>query len=224
MKFNEKILTLRKQYHLSQEEFGDKVGVSRQSVYKWEAGQSYPDTEKLLLISRVFNVSVDYLLKDEIYSAGPKMETERTSYLGTPERKRKAAAYAFLLFDVLAYSILWIISRVWPQIYLQYNYFENDPDAAYLRTGVSALVYSRDLFGLVAVMVAAGAAAVILLLWNHGLRKGWLQKSADGVSGLDKTKLNTSVFDDAKAYPFSSQEGSEPAEYRSAKNKPAGEE
>lgn len=212
MKFNEKIQALRKQKHLSQEEFGDRVGVSRQSVYKWEAGQSYPDTEKLLVISRIFNVSTDYLLKDEMEDPNPDTGEEKSSYSWNPERKRRAIAYSCILFDVLAYGILWIISRIWPQVYLQLNYFENDPEAAYVRTGVSALIYSRDLFGLVVVMAAAAFAAAVLLIWNRGLRKGWIKKCAGHVAGLDKTKLDTSVFDDAKEYPFSKSGDSETEE------------
>lgn len=65
MKFSEKIIKLRKENGLSQEEFGSKIGVSRQAVSKWEAEKAQPDIEKIKEISKTFNVGYDYLLDDE---------------------------------------------------------------------------------------------------------------------------------------------------------------
>lgn len=64
MKFNEKILDLRKKEGLSQEELGIKLNVSRQTISKWESGQSYPDFEKLVLLSDFFQLTLDELMKD----------------------------------------------------------------------------------------------------------------------------------------------------------------
>ena len=61
----DKIIELRKKNGWSQEELAEKVGVSRQSVSKWEGALSVPDLDKILLMSRIFGVSTDYLLKDE---------------------------------------------------------------------------------------------------------------------------------------------------------------
>ena len=62
----DKIISLRKKAGWSQEELAEQLGVSRQSVSKWEGAQSIPDMDKLLQLSRIFGVSTDYLLKDEI--------------------------------------------------------------------------------------------------------------------------------------------------------------
>ncbi len=62
----EKIMQLRKKNGWSQEELAEKLNVSRQSVSKWESAQSIPDLNKILLMSELFGVSTDYLLKDEI--------------------------------------------------------------------------------------------------------------------------------------------------------------
>ena len=62
----DKIITLRKKAGWSQEELAEKLGVTRQSVSKWEGAQSLPDMEKLLTLSRIFGVSTDVLLKDEM--------------------------------------------------------------------------------------------------------------------------------------------------------------
>ncbi len=61
----DKIITLRKKAGWSQEELAQQLGVTRQSVSKWEGAQSIPDLDKILQMSRIFGVSTDYLLKDE---------------------------------------------------------------------------------------------------------------------------------------------------------------
>lgn len=72
MKLSEKLHSLRKKSGLSQEELAEKLDVSRQAISKWESGVSVPESEKLIVISSYFNVSVDYLLKDGIESPTPK--------------------------------------------------------------------------------------------------------------------------------------------------------
>ena len=62
----DKIISLRKKAGWSQEELAEQLGVSRQSVSKWEGAQSMPDMEKILQLSKLFGVTTDYLLKDEI--------------------------------------------------------------------------------------------------------------------------------------------------------------
>ena len=62
----DKIIELRKKASWSQEELAAQLGVTRQSVSKWEGAQSVPDMEKVVQMSRLFGVTTDYLLKDEI--------------------------------------------------------------------------------------------------------------------------------------------------------------
>jgi len=64
MKFNEKIQELRRKKGLSQEQIADVIGVSRQAVAKWECGNNYPEVDKLIELSNLFEVSIDKLLKD----------------------------------------------------------------------------------------------------------------------------------------------------------------
>lgn len=66
MTMGEKLAKLRKEHNLTQEQFAELLKVSRQSVSKWELNTTYPDTEKLIRISKLFDCSLDYLLKDEI--------------------------------------------------------------------------------------------------------------------------------------------------------------
>ncbi len=74
MTFGEKIQKLRKEAGLSQEELAHRLGVSRQAVSKWERDSGYPETDKIVWMSSIFNVSADYLLKDD--------ETEMPGRLG----------------------------------------------------------------------------------------------------------------------------------------------
>jgi transcriptional regulator with XRE-family HTH domain len=62
----DKIIFLRKQNNWSQEQLAEHLGVSRQSVSKWESAMSMPDLDKIMKMSSLFGVSTDYLLKDEI--------------------------------------------------------------------------------------------------------------------------------------------------------------
>lgn len=66
MILGDKIIRLRKKNGWSQEELAEKMQVSRQAVSKWEGAQSIPDLEKILMLSELFGVTTDYLLKDEM--------------------------------------------------------------------------------------------------------------------------------------------------------------
>lgn len=63
MTIADRIQSLRKQKGMSQEELADKIGVSRQAVSKWESEQSTPDLDKVVIMSELFEVTTDYLLK-----------------------------------------------------------------------------------------------------------------------------------------------------------------
>lgn len=60
-----KIQKLRKEAGLSQEDLSYQLGVSRQAISKWERDNGYPETEKIVRMSKIFNVTLDYLLNDE---------------------------------------------------------------------------------------------------------------------------------------------------------------
>ena len=70
MKFEEKLIDLRKKYGMSQEELADRLGVSRQAISRWELGSTLPDAPNLLKLSDLFGVSIDYLLER---TKNPKM-------------------------------------------------------------------------------------------------------------------------------------------------------
>ena len=74
----DKLIQLRKKNGWSQEELAEQMNVSRQAVCKWEGAQSIPDINKLIQLSKLFNVSLDYLLKDEVEEFEYNMSSSET--------------------------------------------------------------------------------------------------------------------------------------------------
>lgn len=79
MTFSEKIIKLRKSKGLTQDAFASIVSVSRQAVYKWESGQSYPEAMKLVEIKKLFDISIDDLLDDSYDVVVPEKKKKRLS-------------------------------------------------------------------------------------------------------------------------------------------------
>ncbi|MCD7800856.1 MAG: helix-turn-helix domain-containing protein [Ruminococcus sp.] len=77
-----KLLTLRKQHNLSQEGLAEKLGISRQAVSKWERGEASPDTDNLIQLAKLYNISLDELLNVDI-----KLYNKNTISLTKPEDK-----------------------------------------------------------------------------------------------------------------------------------------
>lgn len=75
MDFSEKLMHLRKQAGLSPEQLADRLGVTRQSVSKWESGTALPEIVKLISLSEMFGVSMDYLVKDYMEEAEQDSES-----------------------------------------------------------------------------------------------------------------------------------------------------
>ena len=93
----DKLIDLRKRSGWSQEDLAEKLGVSRQSISKWESAQSVPDMNRILKLSEIFGVSTDYLLKDELGPEGLTQETLPVSDTEPPLRQvSMEEAVAFL--------------------------------------------------------------------------------------------------------------------------------
>ena len=98
MEFNNKLYELRKQKGLSQEELANRLNVSRQTVSKWEVGESSPDMEKLVAISELFDISLDELVldkavkKEEVSEQVVKSElySDIKEHVLTEDNKKKA--------------------------------------------------------------------------------------------------------------------------------------
>lgn len=79
MKFYEKLQKLRKDNKLSQEQLADMLNVSRQSVSKWESGQTYPEMDKLIMMTKIFKCSLDYLVNEDVIEMEIKEKTPKSS-------------------------------------------------------------------------------------------------------------------------------------------------
>lgn len=110
MKLYEKIQRERKKLGLSQEKLGEKIGVSRQAITKWENGTAFPEVEKIVALSECFGVSTDYLLKNYIKEpdeAKPPTPKKRPSW-------RLLVGVPLLAVACLIWLALWILSICFP--------------------------------------------------------------------------------------------------------------
>lgn len=129
MEFNNKLYELRKQKGLSQEELANRLNVSRQTISKWEVGESTPDMEKLAAISELFDISLDELVLDK--AAKKEETTEQTTksdlysdikeHVLTEDNKKKArkglkiagiALTVFFLIDLISMIIYFVFFGV----------------------------------------------------------------------------------------------------------------
>ena len=111
MNLSKKIYEMRKAHGLSQEQLAEKLCVSRQSVSKWESGESIPELERLVEISKVFNVTTDYLLKesevDELTIRTEMLEKQQQSLLSEAkktERRRRRLLRCTVVY-LIAYAL-----------------------------------------------------------------------------------------------------------------------
>ena len=85
MKFGDKLILLRKKKGLSQEELAEKLGVSRQSVSKWESNNTYPETDKIIQICNIFDCSMDDLINDKVTDINQASRKNKINWNDTKE-------------------------------------------------------------------------------------------------------------------------------------------
>lgn len=127
MEFNNKLYELRKQKGLSQEELAGRLNVSRQTISKWEVGESAPDMDNLVSISELFGVSLDELVLDKtsekeqpsVQIVRSELYSDIKEHVLTDDNKKKAkkglkiagiALGAFLLIDVISLVVYALIN------------------------------------------------------------------------------------------------------------------
>ncbi len=109
MNFNERLIDLRRKRGLSQEQLGYELGVSRQTVSKWELGQSYPDFQRLVLLSDYYEMSMDELVKGvDVGDVRSLNESEKqiSSIYSDLERGKEAARRVWLLLLIAGCVVL----------------------------------------------------------------------------------------------------------------------
>jgi len=97
MTLGEKIADQRKAHHYTQEQLAEILGVTRQSISKWESDLAYPETEKLIRMGTLFDCSMDYLLKEEITDKDGNMPAEsmRPPIWGIQIKEKKSDKLVF---------------------------------------------------------------------------------------------------------------------------------
>ena len=111
MNFSEKLLTLRKANNLTQEQLAEKLDVSRQSISKWESGQATPDLEKIVVMSAIFEVTTDYLLKSsEIDDLSVKTEMlEKQQQMMLVREQKQHQIFGCVMYALAVYMIFFAV-------------------------------------------------------------------------------------------------------------------
>jgi transcriptional regulator with XRE-family HTH domain len=101
MKLGEKILELRKKNGLSQEQLGEKLEVTRQTISNWELGETSPNPEQLVFLSKTFNISIDDLLNNDVKNVIVEKVSNTEKLAGLTIKILKWVGIAFLVFLVI---------------------------------------------------------------------------------------------------------------------------
>lgn len=105
MKFYEKLIILRKKALLSQEQLAEKLDVTRQTISKWELGQTKPDMDKLNAMSKLFEVDINILTNDELSLEGNKQE-KKVETKKKDNSNRKIILYIVIIIFVASLATL----------------------------------------------------------------------------------------------------------------------
>ncbi|MBR6690187.1 MAG: helix-turn-helix transcriptional regulator, partial [Bacilli bacterium] len=101
MKLGKKILELRKKKGLSQEQLGEKVNVTRQTISNWELEETTPNPEQLKLLSKVLNISIDELLDNDIQNVVVEKVSNTEKLAGLVLKVLKWLGIIFIIFLVI---------------------------------------------------------------------------------------------------------------------------
>lgn len=161
MKLSEKILMLRKQKGMSQEELAEKLNVSRQAVSRWEGGSALPDATNVLQLSKLFEVSADYLLNDDY-------EEHLTKEKAQPKRNMKKVVACWLsAIGLGAQFIIYLVSR-FVQVPAPFVYWKDGKQwttwDGELRTSYKYFIQEYDLKALVWLFWLMALAGIIYLI------------------------------------------------------------
>ena len=110
MRLSDKILSLRKQRGLSQEELAEKLNVSRQAVSRWEVGYAQPDAFNILQLSKLFGVTADYLLNDD-YESDHDFPAVKNSETTAIKKIKKVIALCVCALGLIGNFIIYVLSR-----------------------------------------------------------------------------------------------------------------
>ena len=135
----EKIQRLRKEKGMSQEQLAAQLTISRQAISKWELGETMPDTENIVQLSKLFDVSTDYLLNDEIdinmvHVQEPTSPQYSESGIISPVKKNRVVSFIKYALIVLAIYMMFFALAIITKNFLMLPFF------AMVATAVSIIV------------------------------------------------------------------------------------
>ena len=104
MEIGKKIMELRKKNGLSQEELAEKIGVARQTISKWELGETYPDLKQSKELSKLFNISLDELVENDIKEVLVEKTSNTEKLAGLILKLMK-----FILIFIIVIPVLYIV-------------------------------------------------------------------------------------------------------------------
>lgn len=167
MTLGKKLQLLRRQHGLSQEQLADRLNVSRQAISKWELDAALPDTANVIALSRLFDVSTDYLLKDD-------MEAPLANASKKPAAKRLAGIISGSV-GVLGLAAIYIISRCVPVMIPEVQY-ENGVKVTIWDSSVTDIdliqfIEQHKLHGLLGLFAALAVAGILLVTCDRWLPK-----------------------------------------------------
>lgn len=129
MNFAEKMIELRKQQNLSQQDLADRLGVSRQAISRWETGAVQPLADSVKSLAQVFQVSTDYLLNDDLDDPTPLHPPQPAPPQEKPKSARKHRKWLLALAALAAAAVLVLVTALGTAYYLQWK--ERQPVSMY---------------------------------------------------------------------------------------------
>ena len=114
MALSEKLYKLRKKSGLSQEQLAEQLNVSRQAISKWESGTSIPESDKLISISNYFNVSLDYLMKEDNAQSKDESQTEKMVSAQAADRTQKSVGFIICIGGIICLIVWGLLSMLNP--------------------------------------------------------------------------------------------------------------
>ncbi len=121
MSFAKKMIELRKQNGLSQQDLADRLGVSRQAISRWETGAVQPLADSVKSLAQVFQVSTDYLLNDDLDAPTPPPTAQPAPPQEKPKSARKHRKWLLALAALAAAAVLVLVTAAGTAYYLQWK-------------------------------------------------------------------------------------------------------
>ena len=121
MSLAKKMIELRKQQNLSQQDLADRLGVSRQAISRWETGAVQPLADSVKSLAQVFQVSTDYLLNDDLDDPTPLRSPQPAPPQEEPKSARKHRKWLLALAALAAAAVLVLVTAAGTAYYLQWK-------------------------------------------------------------------------------------------------------